>query len=278
MSIYAIGDIQGCYDQLQRLLELINFEPSKDRLWFAGDLVNRGPNSLEVLRFIKGLGKRAVTVLGNHDLHLLAISYGMTKYNHKSNGLDQILKATDRDELLHWLQNRPLMYQHKKRDFNLIHAGLAPQWDIPTALKLAGEVEQAIRGKDAKHFFQHMYGNQPERWNPFLQRMERLRFITNCFTRLRYCDARGGLALKESAAPGSQNSAYTPWFEMPNRASQHDQIIFGHWSTLGYHNSNNVWAIDSGCLWGGQLTALRVRKRKQPKPIQLECPRASKSG
>jgi bis(5'-nucleosyl)-tetraphosphatase (symmetrical) len=278
MSIYAIGDVQGCYDQLQRLLELIDFDPAKDRLWFAGDLVNRGPNSLEVLRFVKGLGNRAVAVLGNHDLHLLAIAHGVEKHQDKNHSLDPILNAPDRDELIDWLQHRPLMFQHKKRDFNLVHAGLPPQWDISTALKLASEVEHVLQEDDAYHFFQHMYGNHPDRWDPFLQGMERLRFITNCFTRLRYCDAKGALMLKDKGAPGSQQPGSIPWFELPNRASQHDRILFGHWSTLGYHNSNNVWALDSGCLWGGQLTALRIRKRKKPKPAQIQCPGESKHG
>ncbi len=279
MSIYAIGDVQGCYDQLQKLLELIDFNPAKDRLWFAGDLVNRGPNSLQVLRFVKGLGNRAVTVLGNHDLHLLAIAHGVKRRQDRSKSLEPILKAKDRDELLDWLQHRPLMYQHKKRDFNLIHAGLPPQWDIPTALKLASEVEHVLQNDDdAFHFFQHMYGNQPDRWDPFLHGMERLRFITNCFTRLRYCNSKGTLALKDNGAPGSQQAGHIPWFELPNRASQHDRIIFGHWSTLGYHNSNNVWALDSGCLWGGKLTALRIRKNKKPKPIQLKCPGVRRPG
>ncbi len=276
MSIYAIGDVQGCYDQLQRLLELIDFDPAKDRLWFAGDLVNRGPNSLEVLRFVKGLGNRAVTVLGNHDLHLLAIAHGVERQQDRTHSLNPILKAPDRDELIDWLQHRPLMYQHKKRDFNLVHAGLPPQWDIPTALKLASEVEHVLQEDNAHHFLKSMYGNQPDKWNPFLQGMERLRFITNCFTRIRYCDAKGKLILKENGPPGSQPPAYIPWFNLPNRASKYDRIIFGHWSTLGYHHSNNVWALDSGCLWGGQLTALRIRKINKPKPMQIQCPRASR--
>jgi bis(5'-nucleosyl)-tetraphosphatase (symmetrical) len=274
MSLYAIGDVQGCYDDLRRLLDLIRFDPGKDKLWFAGDLVNRGPQSLEVLRFVKGLGKRATTVLGNHDLHLLALSQQIDRNQDKNHTLDAVLDAPDREELLHWLRHRPLMYHHKKRHISLIHAGLPPQWDTTSALRYAREVEVALQGNNFPEFCRQMYGNQPSLWNPFLQGMERLRFITNCFTRLRYCDAQGNLALKENCAPGNQAPHLLPWYAIPHRASRFDPIIFGHWSTAGYRNSHNTWALDSGCLWGGRLTALKLKKHKDPKPFQVDCPGA----
>jgi bis(5'-nucleosyl)-tetraphosphatase (symmetrical) len=278
MSIYAIGDVQGCYDDLRRLLELIDFDPAKDKLWFAGDLVNRGPQSLEVLRFVKGLGNRAITVLGNHDLHLLALSQNIDRNQDKGHTLDAVLNAPDREELLHWLRHRPLMYHHKKRNISLIHAGLPPQWDLTNALRYAREVEVALQSNNFREFCNQMYGNLPQAWNPFLQGMERLRFITNCFTRLRYCDTQGNLALKENCAPGNQGPDLLPWYAVPHRASRFDPILFGHWSTAGYRNSHNTWALDSGCLWGGRLTALKLKKHKSPKPFQVDCTGAHKPG
>lgn len=277
MALYAIGDLQGCYDDLRRLLDRINFDPKDDRLWFVGDLVNRGPHSLEVLRFIKGLGKQAVTVLGNHDLHLLALSEGQLKHKGRDHTLDPILNANDRDELLQWLRYRPLMHNSKKYGFSLIHAGLPPQWNLKTAGKLAREVEQTLQGDGFHDFCCQMYGNEPSRWSDGLTGMERLRFITNCFTRLRYCDDQGNLALKEKGRPGSQRQPYIPWFQVPKRASRHDPILFGHWSTLGYHQSDNVWALDSGCLWGGRMTAVKVSAKNPPAPIQIDCPGARKT-
>ena len=271
MALYAIGDLQGCYDELIELLDRIKFDPVDDRIWFVGDLVNRGPRSLELIRFVKGLGKQAVTVLGNHDLHLLALSVGQSKHKEQDHTLDPILNADDRDELLDWLRHRPLMHNSKKYGFSMIHAGLAPQWTIKTAAMLAREVEQALRGDDFHDFCHQMYGNEPSRWSNCLEGMERLRFITNCFTRLRYCDSEGNLALSEKGPPGTQRQSCIPWFQVPNRASRHDPILFGHWSTLGYHQSDNIWALDSGCLWGGKLTAVKLRKKKPPAPVQIDC-------
>jgi bis(5'-nucleosyl)-tetraphosphatase (symmetrical) len=271
MAIYAIGDLQGCYDEFQRLLDLIEFNPEKDKIWLAGDIVNRGPKSLEVLRFIKSLGTGAITVLGNHDLHLLALSQGnMRHYKHGS--LSDILNAPDRDELIHWLRHRYVMYHHNEPAYSLLHAGLPPQWDIKTALLHARELEVVLQGAGFHDFCHEMYGNQPEQWSDDLTGIDRLRYITNCFTRLRYCTRDGRLAMREKGSPGSQKTGVIPWFEISDRASCNDRIIFGHWSTLGYYNAYNVWAIDTGCLWGGQLTALKVSKKKKPKPIHLACP------
>lgn len=233
-------------------------------------MVNRGPDSLQVLRYLKSLGKRAICVLGNHDLHLLALSEGNIKHD-RDTGLHEILHAPDRDELLNWIRHRPLMHHSEKRGYSLIHAGLPPQWDIPTARRLAHEVEAVLQGGGYHAFCHDMYGNQPDRWSENLTGMDRLRFIVNCFTRLRFCDADGRLALKEKGSPGSQNKSLLPWYKVPGRASANDRILFGHWSTLGYYNNHNVWALDSGCLWGNKLTAVKVRKRKRPKPIHQNC-------
>ncbi len=273
MAVYAIGDVQGCYDQLRHLLDLIHFDPDQDKLWFAGDLVNRGPDSLKVLRFVKGLGSRAKIVLGNHDLHLLAMSQDVDKHKDPRHTLDQVLNAPDREELLHWLRHRPLMHHSKKRNISMVHAGLPPQWDIPTALECAAELEAMLQSDDFHDYCQHMYGNMPERWDPELKGIERLRFITNCFTRLRFCTQDGALSLRDSGAPGTQDPSLIPWYEMPERASRGQRILFGHWSTLGYGRHGDAWSLDSGCLWGGELTALRIRKKKQPKLYQLKCPR-----
>lgn len=272
MAIYVVGDIQGCYDELRRLLDKVAFDPAQDRLWLAGDIVNRGPGSLAVLRFVRNLGKRAQMVLGNHDLHLLAMSQGNRKHQGKDHTLDAILKAKDRDELLDWLRHRPLMHYSGKRGYALIHAGLPPQWDIATALACAREVEEVLQGDGFRDLCQQMYGNEPHRWSEKLQGMERWRFIINSFTRLRYCDRKGDLALNEKGPPGSQHKPFIPWFQVPGRASRQDRILFGHWSTLGYYHAHNVWALDSGCLWGGKLTAIRLRRRSPPKRIQLDCP------
>jgi len=271
MAVYAVGDVQGCYKELRRLLDRLKFDPDSDTLWLAGDLVNRGPASLQTLRYVKGLGKHAVTVLGNHDLHLLAVSEGNLKHGSKDHTLDPILQANDREELLHWLRHRPLLHYSKKLDYAMVHAGLPPQWDLELALKCAHEVEKALQGRQFHDFCMQMYGNEPSCWSPKLKGIGRLRFITNCLTRLRYCDVNGNLALKEKGAPGSQHKPYMPWFKVPKRASRHSRILFGHWSTLGYSHQDNTWALDSGCLWGGELTAIKLHLKHPPKPFRVAC-------
>lgn len=256
MSIYAVGDVQGCFDELMALLARLSFDPRRDRLLFTGDLVNRGPNSLEVLRYVKGLGDRAVAVLGNHDLHLLAVAHSQRHVVNES--FHDVLFAPDRDELLHWLRHRPLLYHDEALDVTLVHAGLPPQWDIATAAACAAEVEAALRGANYAHFLANMYGDDPQRWSPSLSGWERLRFITNCLTRMRYCDGEGRLALKEKGAPGTQPATCIPWYQVPGRRSAGHDIIFGHWSTLGATRGDDVYALDSGCVWGGALTAMRL--------------------
>ncbi|EXJ14316.1 symmetrical bis(5'-nucleosyl)-tetraphosphatase [Imhoffiella purpurea] len=270
MPTYAIGDIQGCHSELLRLLDLLDFDPGRDRLWLAGDLVNRGPDSLEVLRFVRNLGESAICVLGNHDLHLLALANGNAKHAKKST-LQSVIHASDREELLHWLRHQPLLHHDPELRATLIHAGLPPQWDLTQAISCAREVEAALRhDDDYLDFLDAMYGDKPARWSPQLSGLDRLRFITNCFTRLRFCTRDGTLALKEKGEIGTQTPGLMPWFQVPGRRTRQERIIFGHWSTLGYWSGDNVWAIDSGCLWGGALTALRIDHGPM-EPVQLDC-------
>jgi len=271
MSIYAIGDIQGCFDELLRLLDTISFNEQSDQLWFAGDLVNRGPKSLETLRFVKSLGDSAITVLGNHDLHLLAASCA-PKIANKKDSLLPILEAPDRDELIDWLRHRPLF--HFNEDFCLVHAGLPPQWDFKRTQKMALLAEQALRGPDYRAFLKQMYGNKPNIWSSNLKGVEKLRFIINCFTRMRYCDVNGRLDFVNSGPLGSQPKSLVPWFEAPKRKNADMRIIFGHWSALGYSEGPNYYAIDTGCLWGGQLTALKLGEPVQR--FSIDCPESKK--
>ncbi|MBZ0072134.1 MAG: symmetrical bis(5'-nucleosyl)-tetraphosphatase [Thiohalobacteraceae bacterium] len=269
MAVYAIGDVQGCLHELDRLLTELHFDPARDRLWFAGDLVNRGPRSLETLRFVRGLGAAATTVLGNHDLHLLAVACDPARARPKDT-LHPILDAPDRTELLDWLRRQPLLHHDATLGYTLIHAGLPPQWDLGLAQDCAREVEAALRGDDYAAYLTQMYGNEPDRWTDDLQGQERLRFITNCFTRLRYCDADGRLGLAFKGAPGSQPAGWLPWFEIPQRRSRSLRIVFGHWSTLGPRDDPGIFPLDSGCLWGGQLTALRLDG--VPRWTRVPCP------
>ncbi|MCX7067658.1 MAG: symmetrical bis(5'-nucleosyl)-tetraphosphatase [Methylococcales bacterium] len=267
MSIYAIGDVQGCFDDLLRLLDAISFDQNKDQLWFAGDLVNRGPKSLETLRFVKSLGSAAVTVLGNHDMHLLAVSC-IERTNNKKDALNQVLESSDSLELIDWLRHQPLF--HYNNNFCLVHAGLPPQWDFKKTKKMALIAEQALRRPDYQNFLKQMYGNKPNLWSSSLKGTAQLRFIVNCFTRMRYCDEDGRLDFANSGPVGSQPSNLLPWFDVPNRKNADMRIIFGHWSTLGYYEGTNCYAIDTGCLWGGQLTALKLDNPVQR--ISIDCP------
>jgi bis(5'-nucleosyl)-tetraphosphatase (symmetrical) len=273
MSIYAIGDIQGCFDDLLRLLDTLSFNENTDQLWFAGDLVNRGPKSLETLRFVKSLGSSAVTVLGNHDMHLLAASC-IQKIANKKDALSQVLEAPDRDELIHWLRHRPLF--HHNDDFCLVHAGLPPQWDFNKTKRMAIIAEKALQDPDYQVFLKQMYGNKPNIWSANLKGVPRLRFIINCFTRMRYCDINGRLDFANTGPLGSQPKSLLPWFEVPKRKNADMRIIFGHWSTLGYYEGSNCYGIDTGCLWGGQLTAIKLGTPVQR--FSIDCPGAKKPG
>lgn len=259
MAVYAIGDLQGCFDELIKLLDRLNVDPVVDQIWLAGDLVNRGPKSAEVLRFVKNAPSDFIkVVLGNHDLHLLANAAGVREYQHRMDTLDPIFAADDSEELLHWLRHQPLFYQDKQLGFSMIHAGLPPQWTLAEAAQRAQEVENVLQGDDWRDFFPNMYGNKPKRWSADLQGWDRLRFITNCFTRLRYCHEDGALALKFKGAPTDKPAKQRPWFDMPDRLSKHDKIVFGHWSTLGTGQYGNVFSLDSGAVWGDKLTAVRI--------------------
>ena len=255
MATYAIGDVQGCHDELLALLDKIAFNPVNDRVLLVGDLVNRGPKSLETLRTLRDLGDAAVCVLGNHDLHLLAVAHGISRTKHRDTFAD-VLSAPDRDELLFWLRHRPLL--HNESGFYLIHAGLPPQWTMEQAMACAREAEAALRGADPTDCLWHIYGNDPDHWEADLGDWDRIRFITNCFTRLRYCTEAGQLDLRQKGAPGSQPAGLVPWFLAPHRRSRDARILFGHWSTLGYYQGEGVCCLDTGCLWGGTLTALRL--------------------
>jgi len=255
MATYAIGDIQGCYGALRRLLDQCAFDPAADRLWLVGDLVNRGPESREVLRFVASLGEAATTVLGNHDLYLLMRHAGLKPRNAKDS-LDDILKAPDCDELLHWLARRPLLYVEDRHA--LVHAGLLPQWTIPEALALAEEVQAALTGKDSKKFLLHLMGSHPDRWENGLGNWDRLRVIVNALTRMRFCSSEGRMMMRVKGPPSAAPEGAHPWFALPNRASRTHTIVCGHWSALGFYREEGLIALDSGYVWGGALTALRI--------------------
>lgn len=262
MATYVIGDIQGCYRELLDLLDKINCDTARDQLWFTGDLVNRGPHSLEVLRLVKDLDRQTVVVLGNHDLHLLAVAHDPANRRRKDT-LDEIIGAPDRAELLDWLRARPLFHRDAGLGFTLIHAGLPPQWDIAETAEHAKEVELLLGRADNGGFFEHMYGDQPAAWSADLEGWARTRCITNVFTRLRYCDESGKFALDEKGPPGTQPAPYQPWFTVKSRRTKKERIIFGHWSTVHLGNIKNfkkynVYPLDTGCLWGGALAALRL--------------------
>jgi len=268
LSIYAIGDLQGCFEPLERIVDRIGFDPARDRLWFTGDLVNRGPDSLRCLRFVKSLGNAAVTVLGNHDLHLVCVAEGVEKRK-KRDTLDDILAAPDRDELVAWLRTRPLM--HAEEGFALVHAGLLPQWSVARACELAAEVEARLRGRDYRSLLEKMYGDKPDRWSDTLEGIDRLRVIINAMTRLRVCDGDGAMVLAFKGEPGEASASWTPWFDVPSRASADHTVVFGHWSALGLTLRDDLVGLDSGCVWGRSLSAVRLHDRQL---VQVPCPPA----
>lgn len=257
MTFYVVGDIQGCLDCLEKLLDNIGFNAREDNLWAVGDLVNRGPASLETLRFCKRLGDRFRTTLGNHDLHLLAVAQGV-KTPHRKDTLQAILTAPDRDDLLDWLQHQPLMLE--QNGYALVHAGIPPQWTLAEAGKYAREVEQALAcSATARDYFKAMYGNEPRVWREDLAGVERLRVITNYFTRMRYCDANGTLELTNKMPPNQGPAGYLPWFAHPGRKTRNDRIVFGHWASLeGETSEKNLYPLDTGCVWGGRLRIMSL--------------------
>jgi bis(5'-nucleosyl)-tetraphosphatase (symmetrical) len=278
MATWAIGDVQGCYEELSRLLERIEFDPGRDTLWFCGDLVNRGGQSLAVLRLVKSLGASTVVVLGNHDLSLLAIAERPEPEQAKVNPeLQAVLFAPDRTELLSWLRQRPLLHVDRRLGFVLVHAGLAPRWTVAHAERAAREVEDCLRGADAGRLLKAMFGNQPDRWSSRLRGFDRLRATINVLTRLRYCDVRGRIAYEEKGPPGSQKPGLYPWFEVPGVVRREFRIVCGHWSTLGRLAGMGVYAIDGGCVWGGELIALRL-DAEEPQFVAVRSTRPKPRG
>lgn len=263
MPTYAIGDVQGCYIALQKLLKHIQFDPARDRLWFTGDLVNRGSHSLEVLRFVKGLGDRQKTVLGNHDLHLLACAYKQHP-GWKEDTFKEILEAPDREELIDWLRQQALFHYDDELGYSLVHAGLAPAWDASKARALSQEVETMLQSPQIEDFLGHMYGNTPDAWDESLSGWDRLRTITNYFTRVRFCYPDGRLELSDKGPADSPQLRILPWFRLPERASEEMKIIFGHWAALGgITHTPRVYSLDTGCVWGFKLTAMRLEDEKR---------------
>ncbi len=269
MALYAVGDVQGCDTELGELLGAVRFSADRDQVWFVGDLVNRGPESLQVLRRIRSLGDAATVTLGNHDLHLLAVALGHAR-RRSDDTLDDVLAAPDRDALLGWLLERPVLHEDEGLNTALLHAGLPPQWDIATARRCAREFEQHLKHRP-EWLFEHMYGDLPDRWDDGLEGAERLRFISNCFTRLRFVDADGRLALKAKGAPKkAQTKSLVPWFDAARARWHGPRIVFGHWSTLGFFTNANVISLDTGCVWGGSLTALRLDVADAA-PVHVGC-------
>lgn len=267
MAIYAIGDIQGCYDSLQHLLAHCAFDPAVDRLWLVGDLVNRGPKSLETLRLVKSLGPAALTVLGNHDLYLLMVAYGTVRSRGKDDTIQAVLDAPDREALLGWLRTRPLM--HLENGFAMVHAGLLPGWTVTQARALAREVEGALAGPYHADLLHNMWGSEPAAWRDDLRDYERMRVIVNAMTRMRFCTPAGVMDFKVKGEVTKAPKGYLPWFEAPGRRSADTTVVFGHWSALGLRIEPNLLALDSGCLWGRELTAVRLEDRAV---FQVACP------
>jgi bis(5'-nucleosyl)-tetraphosphatase (symmetrical) len=269
MALYAIGDVQGCDAELAMLLEMLRYSPDRDRVWFVGDLVNRGTDSLGVLRRVRSLGAAATVTLGNHDLHLLAVALGGARLR-SGDTLQELMHAPDRDALLDWLIGRPVFHHDPALRLVLLHAGLPPQWDIPTAQACAYELEEALR-RDPKKLFHRMYGDEPTLWDDRLRGGARLRYIANCLTRLRYVDAGGRLALRAKGAPEECKSKnLIPWFEAKAARWRTARIVCGHWSTLGLFSNADVIALDTGCVWGGSLTAVRLDDPGAA-PISVAC-------
>ena len=275
MALYLIGDVQGCDEALARLLDEIAFSPSRDTLVQLGDMVNRGPQSLAVLRRMIELEGSAHCLLGNHDLHLLAVAHGVRK-PHRGDTLDEILHAPDRAFLLDWLRSCPMALQ--MQGWLMVHAGVLPQWDAAQTLALAAELEGELRGPDWGVLLHNMYGNRPDQWSDQLQGLDRLRVIVNALTRLRFCSADGVMEFETKDSAASAPEGFMPWFEVPQRRSEGTRIAFGHWSTLGNVQRSDLLALDTGCVWGGCLTAARLGHGGDAERISVRCAQAQKPG
>jgi bis(5'-nucleosyl)-tetraphosphatase (symmetrical) len=271
---YLIGDLQGCCDALERLLQRLDFSPSRDRLWLLGDLVNRGPASLRTLRRLMQLGGAATCLLGNHDLHLLAAAHGVRRPG-KGDTLDDILTAPDRAALIDWLRHQRMAVFDT--GWLMVHAGVPPQWTRDATLALAAEVEAVLRGPDLADFLAAMYGNEPACWSPSLTGTDRLRFTVNALTRLRFCTADGEMDFKTKDGAGAAPAGFMPWFDVPGRCTDDTPIAFGHWSTLGLLDRPRLLGLDTGCVWGGRLTAARVDGPTR-EIVQVDCEQAQRPG
>lgn len=271
MAVYLIGDVQGCDDALGRLLQVLDFSASRDTLYLLGDLVNRGPDSLAVLRRLMALQGSAHCLLGNHDLHALAVASGVRRAS-RMDTLDGVLNAPDRDQLLGWLRQQDLALQ--AHGVLMVHAGVLPQWSASDTLAHAAEVQRVLRGPDWVDFLGQMYGNQPDCWEDSLQGAVRLRVIVNALTRLRFCTARGVMEFDTKEGAHGAPPGYMPWFEVPGRRTAADVVAFGHWSTLGMTDRPDVLALDTGCVWGGCLTALRLQTSGAHERFEVRCPQA----
>jgi len=276
LARYAIGDVQGCYQPLRELLRRLRFSADRDRLLFVGDLVNRGPDSLEVLRFVRDLGGNAQSVLGNHDLHLLAHHFDPQRPLREGDTLQPVLDAPDREELMAWLLQRPLLLHDAPHGDLIVHAGLIPQWTARQATEQARSAEHALRATPEK-FLAKMYGNKPDRWEDAESDADRHRFTINVLTRLRYCKADGTVNLKLKDAPEKVAAPWLPWFEHPHRRSAGARVVFGHWSTLGLRRQPGLLALDTGCVWGGALTAVDLDD-PEASPVQTACPACQQPG
>lgn len=267
MATYVIGDLQGCFDPLKALLAKINYQPEQDQLWFVGDLVNRGPQSLECLRFVKATCEagRGKTVLGNHDFHLLGAYCGLEKYQSKSDTLQPILQAEDVDDLIDWLRHQPLLVEHDYLPVIMVHAGLPPQWDLTTAKHEAESIQQILQGPAWRAAIRHhLFGSEPREWSPVLEGWQRIRYSLNALVRMRYCNSEGKLEFKQKMSPeNAGKKKYAPWFTHPNRKNKDVEICFGHWSTLGAIDAYRIHATDTGCLWGGSLSAYCLETQRR---------------
>jgi bis(5'-nucleosyl)-tetraphosphatase (symmetrical) len=270
VSVYAIGDVQGCYSDLLRLLEKIRFDPGLDQLWFSGDLVNRGPESLQTLQFVRSLGDSAISVLGNHDLHLLAVYHGRLNID-DNDSLAEILRSPECEEILHWLRWRPLLHYDPGLQFVMVHAGIHCDWSLEQATSYAGELERVLRSDDFSAFFKQMYGDKPDRWTADLEGMDRWRCITNIFTRQRFLATDGRLDYTAKGSPTEHaHQPLVPWYELNRQLDESIRVVFGHWSTLPVGAYGNHYAVDSGCVWGGKFTALKI-DGEQPEWFSVDC-------
>jgi bis(5'-nucleosyl)-tetraphosphatase (symmetrical) len=262
MAIYVLGDIQGCYDPLQRLLERVNFDPSIDQLWSSGDLVNRGGQSLAVLRLLYSLGPQFMATLGNHDLHLLPCDNRFPAGGSKNEEFESVLQAHDREKLMQWLVAQPLAHWSEEQNLLLLHAGVIPQWDLRQTLRYAGQLETVLRSGRRQKFLKHMYRDGPVKWRKKRSGQRHLRFVCHVLTRIRFCNAKGKLLPGASGPPGSQSRPYKPWFKHKHRRTRNIRIAFGHWAALGVRINPRFIALDSGCVWGGQLSAFRLEDER----------------